>query len=494
MAASVIFFGFLWLLDFPKPGFDDLFYTGAALNLAKGGDFSNPLLARQMFPSHFFFVYPPLHSYVLAGWLKIVGIHTASQTGFVMLNLLVICWATISIMRRRQAPRWAEWLVPLGVSYAFLANGLRPEIFATSLALAGFALTELETAKKSKWPRYAGYFLMFLGISCAPRVSFFALALASCAGFEAWRSANSAGERWQTVAAWLTAGFGSAFISLMMIHFRVHEFLTNFHLHSTRVSGKSLEILVDYLKSVGTLQLPLVFLPVLMLFDVFRKPLDSAVRLCWFVAAAFIPVILTGGVGHGTIWWPIFLMLVAVGIIGRSSPPWRAFPIQVLVVAALLVANRKLVVNVGGILTGQISSGIISKHEWQKITFTPEHPLIVDGSAARYAFDYQLPEGTIAVEDAGPFPSGFPGDIGDSDLRPGDTYIVGPATVHLLMWNTYLEVEVPVWRAFGLRAFEFDKFPRQIFVVREEDCKHSRHGSDYWPIYMPERKPGNHTK
>src|SRR5260370_29230652 len=59
IAGALVFFCGLWLLDFPKPMVDDLFYTGAALNLAGGGDFFNAMLVRQGFPSHFFFLFSP---------------------------------------------------------------------------------------------------------------------------------------------------------------------------------------------------------------------------------------------------------------------------------------------------------------------------------------------------------------------------------------------------------------------------------------------------
>jgi hypothetical protein len=36
IVAALAFFLSLWLLDFPKPGYDDLFYSGAALNMTGG--------------------------------------------------------------------------------------------------------------------------------------------------------------------------------------------------------------------------------------------------------------------------------------------------------------------------------------------------------------------------------------------------------------------------------------------------------------------------
>src|SRR5258706_11443516 len=67
IAVALVFFCGLWLLDFPRPMVDDLFYTGAALNLAGGGDFSHSMLGRQEVPRQFFFFYSPRPSPVLAG-------------------------------------------------------------------------------------------------------------------------------------------------------------------------------------------------------------------------------------------------------------------------------------------------------------------------------------------------------------------------------------------------------------------------------------------
>src|SRR5882757_2520296 len=97
---ALIFFVILWKMDFPKPIGDDLFYTGAALNMAEGGDFSNPLLARQEFPSHYFFVYLPVHSYALYGWLSIFGISTASLLAFQNLMYFIMAATMIVLLRR----------------------------------------------------------------------------------------------------------------------------------------------------------------------------------------------------------------------------------------------------------------------------------------------------------------------------------------------------------------------------------------------------------
>ena len=65
--------------------------------MPRAGIFScNPLIARQEFPSHYFFVYPPLHSFAFAGWLKVFGISAAAATGYALFNCFLIAAATIS--------------------------------------------------------------------------------------------------------------------------------------------------------------------------------------------------------------------------------------------------------------------------------------------------------------------------------------------------------------------------------------------------------------
>ena len=174
----------LWLMDFPKPMVDDLFYTGAGINLAQGGDLSNPLLARQEFPSHFFFVYPPLHSYLLAGWLKIFGINALSMTAFVSLMYFITAAATIAILWRHKAPLWLEWLAPLGVSASLLTVGLRSEPLSIALTMAGFAI--FECGRKRPVSLLLAFLLMVMGASAAPRMALFSGALILLAANRLW--------------------------------------------------------------------------------------------------------------------------------------------------------------------------------------------------------------------------------------------------------------------------------------------------------------------
>jgi hypothetical protein len=245
LAVALFFFAALWSLDFPKPFVDDLFYCGAGLNLAAGGDFSNPLLDRQHFPGHFFFVYPPLHAYAIAGWMKMFGIGARSLTGFQNAMYLLTALATMAVLRRHKAPVWLEFLVPLGVAAALLPIGLRPEPLAVALTMTGYAMIECGGCRSV--PVFVAFFLMFLGGATAPRLTLFAGALALLAGFQLWQNSTAPGwKRWQFGLCGLGALLAAGLVFLVLIGFRPGEFLAAFHFHAQRVGGSRLHLLKQY--------------------------------------------------------------------------------------------------------------------------------------------------------------------------------------------------------------------------------------------------------
>jgi len=243
---ALVFFLALWLLDFPKPMVDDLFYCGAGLNLAQGGELSNPLLARQEFPGDLYLIYPPLHSYAIGSWMKCFGVNAASLTGFQALMYFVVAAATILILRKYDAPALLEWLVPLGVATAFLPVGLRPEPLSVALIMSGFAVIEL--GKKWIPAVLVGYFLMFMGGSAAPRMTPFAAALVLFATCQVCRERIGKGCRaWVPLLIAATALAGAVLVLSIQIQFRVREFIDAIHLHSTPLRSGKLQYVVAYL-------------------------------------------------------------------------------------------------------------------------------------------------------------------------------------------------------------------------------------------------------
>lgn len=458
-----LFFGALLLLDFPKPQLDDLFFVGAGLNLAQGGDFANPLLERQQFPSHFYFVHPPLYSYALAGWLKVFGISTVSFLVFQHLLYLLICGATIFLLRTYRAAALLEWLVPLGVAAAFLPEGLRPEAFSVALTLCGFALL---ASGSLRWATlFAGFLLMILGASVASRLVFFSAALLLVA-FVDLRRKNVPAIRLVALAG--LALLLTALILLEQIGFRLGEFWRTFHFHAAgRISGGKLAAARHYLESLSIIQWPLLLLWLALLPFLPKLRAQTPARITIYLLGAFGIAAVLGILGHGFYWYVFLLLLLAATACLAQFPPRRAFILQALLAVALLVAVSRIIIFAAGITANRIKADPGERlAEARLLRPTPEHPLLVDGDTARYVFDYRLPPGCLDWNFSAPFPGSLPTD---APLRPGDIYLIGPASVDWLNKKTSLNLALPKWQPLG-PGKSFHEFPRRAYLIRPQDC------------------------
>jgi 4-amino-4-deoxy-L-arabinose transferase-like glycosyltransferase len=480
---AFVFFAILWRLDFPRPSYDDLFQSGAALNMAQGGDFSDPFLVRQEFPSHYYFVYPPLHSYLFAGWLKLFGISAVSATAYPMLCCFVIAAATIIILRRHGASVWLEWFVPLGVSFGILYLALRPEPPGIALAMTGLALTDADATHKRASYQFTGLLLLIFGASAAPRVTIFIASLAFYAGYRTWQAASNARERWR-VAVWWLAAVAIAFLAfLAMIHFRLAEFLHTFAYHASgRLYKDRLASIRDYLfKYLGYLQIPIVILPLLLLPWALKRPKDDLSLPAFFLAGAIPFVLWTGGIGSATAWWAFLMLMLLLGSLSQSIPRGRAVWLYAVIFLFLVVINRKNIAQSWGLVSGNIRPDFGPEiADVRSLRPTPGHPMLVDSWVARYVYDYRLPEGVIDAEWCVRFPGAGPGSYRVTNdtspqLRNGDIFVVGNYMRRSLEVYTMLDpVPLPMWSFLGLNQLSFEKYPRWVYIIPSENCKEVR--------------------
>ena len=469
---AIGFFGLLWMLDFPKPMVDDLMMCGAGLNLAGGGDFSNPLIVRQQMPGHFFFVYPPVHPHTVAGWVKVFGISTASLTAFQLMTYLATAIATVMLLRRHQAPTWLEWVTPLGVSFAFLPIGLRPEPLAVALIMAGFAL--VDGYSKRKIACLIGFLLLGLGTATAPRTAPFGVVLLALAIYGLWRDSDATGvQRWTLWAFALGGLLTAALIFLWLIDFRLGEFIAVFRFHAHHaVAGDKLMWLVRFLLTLGVTQRPiLVVLLVLALWSL-RHSVDDLARIGLCLTCALPCVALMGALGCGTIWFAVLgVLLLTVSVVRHTAARSARIVLLSLACAVLVVGNGKDLVSIVGIISGGIQSDASNRGEVVALRPTREHPLLIDAWVARYVFDYRLPPGCIDWTFSAPFPSSMEGVI---VIRPGDIYLLGWYSVYVLTREGCLDLPTPKWVPLGLRRWSYEQQPRRAYLIRAEDCKPQR--------------------
>src|SRR5581483_10547295 len=469
LAGAAGVFLVLWLWEFPKPMMDDLFYAGAGLNLAAGGDFSNPYLAGQEFPSHYFFVYTPLHSYVLAGWLKVFGISTASMTGFQGVMFFVIAASTLFLLRRHEAPAWLEWLVPLGVCAAFLRGGLRVEALATALTMAGLAW--IACGRRGPGAVFGSFLLMFLGASASPRLALFSMTLAASAGWQLWRSHGSAAERRRIFLMMALAALLTGLAFLVMIQFRLREFLVTFRFHAAGAlarEGGLWHRLVLFLGALGVTVWPLVLLLPVFVFLKLRRPRDeltvAVVALCGILPIAFVMGFLTFGSG----WYFFLILLFAVPGIVRNASRVASVGLALALALACLAGISRPLVGLFGTMTGRISEKEVGDRA-AVIALQPVagHRLLVDTYAARYAFDYRIPQNFLCLEFGAPFPRYL---ILDVDFPPEDVFLLGPAGVHDLCARGLRNEEPDTWLPFGPKRWAFYRYPRKISIIPASSC------------------------
>ena len=257
----------LWLVGFPLPGPDDLFFLGPALELVRHGHLANPFLRlwNPVAVDHYFFQ-PPFHSYVLAGWLKLFGIGSRSILGFQCAAGAITSLSFCLLFRRFRFS--GAWIVPVVLASMLLAGGLRHEALGLALMSTGLLLLTVAT----KPGRLLG--LLFLGASLgsSPVLVVFAvpfgIALIAREGVEP-----------QRLRGWLLACLISA--SLLVVLFLVciggdvHGFFRDFFWHArVRHQANALRELGHHLTNGYA---AILLLPVFLLFLV----VASAVAVRW---------------------------------------------------------------------------------------------------------------------------------------------------------------------------------------------------------------------
>ncbi len=468
VAGALALFIVLWRMDFPKPANDDLFYCGAAINLAGGGNLSNPLLVRQGFSSQLFFVYPPLHSYALASWLKLFGVSAASLTGFQAAMYVITAAATIFILRRFGGPVWLEWLVPLGVCTAFMPLGLRPEAMAGALIMAGFAMLVCSWALTAT---LFGFLLIFFGASAAPRMAPLSVALTVLAAYRLWKNLEGDKSKPWKILAPMAAAFGiTTLVFLVQIHFCLGEFWHTFSVHAhERVLGSRITLAMQFLFAYpDTTQLPLLLLLVEFLFFACQRPGNEPTHLGFAALGGLLLAAAFKLLGHGSIWFGVLAVLVLAIPVLNGVPRAHAKLLKFGLAGSILFANIASCAQIYGTLRGKIDTDPGRRRDQAfAMRSTPDHSVLVDNQVARYLFDYRLPAGFIDARFAGLDAE----DYASQGIREGDVVLCGPETVAAFRVYGYLRKQTAQWRPLGLPKPAFDTHPRRVYVLTSKDCE-----------------------
>ena len=186
-AAIALFWTALVLAGFPPPHVDDSFFTGTAVSLASGHGLTNPWIVNWFtaFASNRYYAQPPFQPWILAGWIRLVGVSTFSFLAYAGVLGFIVSTTVFTLLRKSGEDRFWAYLAVVTTAVFLLHYGLRPD----ALGLACLAIAQLWLFRPSGLSSYfAGTFATGCAVVCHPFTLAFALPLFLWA---TWRYAAS---------------------------------------------------------------------------------------------------------------------------------------------------------------------------------------------------------------------------------------------------------------------------------------------------------------
>ncbi|MEC4869056.1 MAG: hypothetical protein SAJ11_23520, partial [Jaaginema sp. PMC 1078.18] len=459
----IVFWFALYCWGYPRPFDDDLFFIGAALNLVKNSEFTNPLLTQWSERTvNYFFVQPPFYSYVLAAWLSGVKISTQTILFFNFLCYVVFSIFTALILKFYHFSRWVIYAVILCFASWILFTGLRHD----ALGIAFLAVGTWFLLRDRPWYYFWGFSFLGAAILTFPVM----MACGSCFGialvYQNWAESQSVrkGYLFPRIIAFLAAVLLISLLFLLAINFQVERFFADLAWHSSLRRQSLTEVIpaIIWLVRIGygeILHGSLLSLYFATLFLCIYKNRKNPKILNQIVIVLTISGILNLftyassiiGIFRFLSWVTIIL------IIARS--PIKPLTRKILIAIALIVFLLNNLMTI-------IATTCIEKTEPQQyqvvreyIQKHPEKQYIIDEVAARFIFDYQLPKNALSWNGSQPAPAFWPSSL--ADKSDNSVWIIAAQKAwHVPELPDYPKVEI-----FGQRFDSIALRPYDIIIV-----------------------------
>ena len=417
--ASAIILAWLALAWLGAPFFyiDDGYFLQSSLSLLRHGDLRAPGLALY-FPAFAdnMLVYPPLHNFLLAGAMAVVG---ASPVALKLLACALGLVGTLvvhAILRRRvllpSAMAAAAALVLMVPAHAY--TSLRPE-------MTGFPLLALGIAVAGACAWRIGACALLLGLACmaAPTLLGFAVAfgLLGLHGL-GWRRLLA----WPVLAVLAAVAGLLGLVFLLTIDFQLVTFLRQFGLHAAARRG-SLDLglneatlrLVGVLAAAGLAWLALAMRPPGQ--DAAGRALLLALA---FLLAALIAVVLSHGRATAVLLAQNGAILLGLLCLARAGAARLAMPAAWLFVGFLAALNMNYLARlpaqrVAPEAAAALRAAIAERPAGQR--------LLVSGMLLLPALGGAWPQGALDLRFAMPFTEAYAMPPGLDALAPDDLVI-----------------------------------------------------------------------
>ncbi|QYM80480.1 hypothetical protein K0B96_07700 [Horticoccus luteus] len=383
--------GLLWWLGYPRPHVDDLFFTGASVELAHSGRLLNPWLSvwSASLGSDKFYAFPPVLPCAQALWIVGFGVSTAGFTAFHILVQTALEICVFQLVRATGGNRVLA-LCAAGVTALFpLTYGMRPDALALLLVVLGQRMA----ISNEKWHWAAGAFLSAAAVLTHPLAMAFVVPLYGMR-FLVLRSTPTRIPQWFVFTVFGVAVAFAAF--LVAIQGELVEFLRAISLHRQLATAPRWYMGPFYFWREMTfgkevwLQGPIFLLILAGIIPAFcgRSPSQrsqSVRRLyaVWLVSLILGCFLYAGRMAHYAAYAGLVLAIVS-----WAESRWRhVFAVSALAAVVLNNAGALLTPIFGDNARPDVTTIRQAVHEH------PGKTLCLDEVVARYVYDFRLPPG-----------------------------------------------------------------------------------------------------
>ncbi len=402
----IIFWLSCFLFGLPFSGPDDLFFTGASINLVEKGEFINPWirLATDRAIDRYY-LQPPFHGFTLALWLKIFGISRNSLMLYACFCCLIFSVAIALILRKYKFPHYTALLI--SIPYAFYGLGISLRMDSTGMAYLALGLWLLTEDKLIR------YFLGFSFLGAAI-LSFLVTMSYAIPCTIAIIIANYLKLPLTTnKKIYITkriAILGAAFIFIftlfmIFINFNLFQFLSDLYFHGSLRRTPTNEILSKFLQVISVGNRKIIYGSLYILFFslisylIIKRNINN-IFILKFIFPILIGVILNINLYfHG--WSNIIsfvLWLIIIIIVTKASFPKIIKPLIILLTITVFFINHSFVI-ISWVAKERIPEEKYAQLRIQARDLITKYgttkKYLIDDVAARYIFDYHLPENAI---------------------------------------------------------------------------------------------------
>ncbi len=405
----VVFWTILFFLGYPLPSKDDIFFTGAAINLAKGGEFTNPYIEswNNVLSSGKFYFQPPFHSYTLAGWLKIAGISTNSLLFFQYLCYILFSLASALIFRAYNFPR----VTAFGITILFAIWHCNPNPYHSTgfrqdaLGMAFLALGLLLMTKDIWWTYFLSFCLLESAVLTAPiNIAYgfsFGLAILAINFIDRRKFKINYLHYFLKIGITFISATALIFvIFLLCINFELNTFISDFLLHASWRRTSTMQAIPVFVNLISNyygiiLYVPSYILFFLMCILVFHKRLFIAINLKILFIGLTLGMLLNIFLYTSAIGFNFFFCWVGIiAIVFMINWPSKIKIAVYLVIITLFLSSQ--IINTLSL----IGREYVSESQYQEIReyvlANPNRKYAIDEVAARFVFDYKLPKNSTS--------------------------------------------------------------------------------------------------